>query len=135
MYSHEDSSYLLCTLQKGKSLQCDLDLNFAEGDKLCFLTKGNGIVHLTGYLIPEDDFNYDGMDGSDEESDVEESDIQDLRQALNSKKNGKEPKADKKNKKKAPVPEESLDDAEGTLLFLQLNFLSTLLIFLHSCNR
>jgi FK506-binding nuclear protein len=73
MYSHENSSYLLCTLQKGKNIQCALDLNFAEGDELCFLTKGNGIVHLTGFLVPEEDFNYGEYDSDeeDEESEVE----------------------------------------------------------------
>lgn len=72
MYSHEDSSYLLCTLQKGKVLQCALDLNFAEGDKLCFLSKGNGIVHLTGFLVPDDDLGYGAFD-SEEEEEVSET--------------------------------------------------------------
>lgn len=76
MYSQDDNSYLLCTLQKGKQLQCQLDLNFAEGDKLCFSTKGSGIVHLTGFLIPEEDFDEDAygdmdMDGSEDEDEAE----------------------------------------------------------------
>lgn len=70
MYSHEDSSYLLCTLQKGSQIQCPLDLNFAQGEKLCFLTKGNGIVHLTGFLIPDDEFgDFDSGDEEEEEED------------------------------------------------------------------
>jgi len=71
MYTHEENSYLLCTLQKGKVYQCQLDLNFLEGDKLCFSTKGSGIVHLSGYLHPEQDdfgdFDMDGEDDSEEE--------------------------------------------------------------------
>lgn len=72
MYTQEENSYLLCTLQKGKVHQCPLDLNFQEGDKLCFSTKGNGIVHLTGFLIQDDDFGFeDGMDEEDESVDEE----------------------------------------------------------------
>lgn len=72
MYTQDDNSYLLCTLQKGKIYQCALDLNFKEGDKLFFSTKGNGIVHLTGYLIPEDeDFDDFGDIDSNEEDEAE----------------------------------------------------------------
>ena len=74
MYMQDNASYLLCTLQKGKTYQCPLDLNFQEGDNLCFSTKGNGIVHLTGFLIQDDDFGFeDGLDDDeDEEMDEEE---------------------------------------------------------------
>lgn len=71
MYMHEENSFLLCTLQKGKVNQCSLDLNF-DGDTVCFSTKGNGIVHLTGYLM-DDEFNgMDGLDMDDEEDMSEE---------------------------------------------------------------
>lgn len=73
MYTHDNNSYLLCTLQKGKFLDCSLDLNFQEGDKLCFSTKGNGIVHLTGYLIPDDDDFGEFEDAMDDESIDEEA--------------------------------------------------------------
>jgi FK506-binding nuclear protein len=78
MYTHDDNSYLLCTLQKGKTLQVPLDLNFQEGDKLCFSTKGNGIVHLTGFLLPEDDFDEfdDAMDMDSDEDEAEETEEQ-----------------------------------------------------------
>lgn len=133
MYSHENSSYLLCTLQKGKNIQCALDLNFAEGDELCFLTKGNGIVHLTGFLVPEDDFNYGEYDSEDED---EESEIEtyvflainqknmfliinitfyyrpDLREKLNKNK-----VIDKKGGKKQQLQEsnDDEDDSEGNI--------------------
>lgn len=71
MYTQDDNSYLLCTLQKGKIFQCGLDLNFKEGDKLSFSTKGNGIVHLTGYLIPEDE-DFDDFGDMDMDDDEEE---------------------------------------------------------------
>lgn len=70
MYTHEENSYLLCTLQKGKVLQCSLDLNF-DGEKVCFSTKGNGIVHLTGYLMDDEFSGMDGL-GSDEEMSEDE---------------------------------------------------------------
>lgn len=110
MYSDGESTFLLCTLQKGKELQCSLDLNFAEGDTVCFSTKGNGIVHLTGYLIPDDDFNYDGMNESlDEEEEEEEDETVDLREILEKKKKQKE-KDKGAAKKKAVAQEESDDD-------------------------
>lgn len=73
MYTHDDNSYLLCTLQKGKIYQCPLDLNFKDGDKLCFSTKGNGIVHLTGFLMDDEDFFDEDMMGDEEESEEEET--------------------------------------------------------------
>lgn len=73
MFMHEDNSYLLCTLEKDRTAQCALDLNFDQGDKVCFSTKGNGIVHLTGYLIPDEMDEFDGFDDSevDEEEEIE----------------------------------------------------------------
>jgi FK506-binding nuclear protein len=67
MYTHDENSYLLCTLQKGKIFQCSLDLNFMAGDNLCFSTKGNGIVHLTGFLVEDMDDEFGDMDMDDED--------------------------------------------------------------------
>jgi len=114
MYSDGESTFLLCTLQKGKELQCSLDLNFAEGDTVCFSTKGTGIVHLTGYMMPEDDFGDMDMDEEDEsvdESEPEEAQA-DLRELLQKKKKEKE-KAGKKDKKKAPVVAEDSSDEDA----------------------
>lgn len=69
MYTQDDNSYLLCTLQKGKVYQCPLDLNFQEGDNLCFSTKGNGIVHLSGFLIQDDFDEFGDMEGLSDEDD------------------------------------------------------------------
>lgn len=117
MYSDGQATYLLCTLQKGKELQCALDLTFNEGDKLCFSTKGNGIVHLTGYLIPEEDFNYDPMmddEESEEISDEEEEEaVPDLREKLLKKKKDKEKTGKKDQKKKAAPVEEDSSEAES----------------------
>jgi len=117
MYTHDNNSYLLCTLQKGKFLDCSLDLNFQEGDNLCFSTKGNGIVHLTGYLIPDDDDFGEFEDAMDDES-MDEEAISDLREKLEAgKKKSKE--AAKAGKKKVPVEEsedeEDDDDSDAEL--------------------
>lgn len=113
MYSDGESTFLLCTLQKDKILQCSLDLNFAEGNTICFSTKGTGIVHLTGYMIPDEDFGDMDMDDEDESADESEQEEAqpDLRELLQQKKKEKE-KAGKKDKKKAPVvaEEESSDE-------------------------
>ena len=72
-FSQGDMSYLICTLQKGKVYQSKLDLNFMEGDKVTFSTKGNGIVHLSGFLVPdEDEFGDMDMDDEEDESMDEE---------------------------------------------------------------
>lgn len=68
LLNSDDNVFLLGTLNKDKIPQCNLDLNFAEGDKICFSIKGEGIVHLTGFLIPdaEDDFMEDEEDDEEE---------------------------------------------------------------------
>jgi len=114
MYTHDNNSYLLCTLQKGKFLDCSLDLNFQEGDNLCFSTKGNGIVHLTGYLIPDDDDFGDFEDAMDDES-IDEEAISDLREKLDAGKKKKDPKASKKQVPVEESEEEEDDDSDAEL--------------------
>lgn len=74
MLTSEDSTYLLCTLGK-KTPQVALDLNFDEGDQISLSTKGEGVVHLTGYLVPseEDFFGGDDDEELEEEEEVEDS--------------------------------------------------------------
>ncbi|XP_050074934.1 46 kDa FK506-binding nuclear protein [Anopheles maculipalpis] len=66
MLTTENITYLLCTLNKTIP-QAVLDQEFAIGDKISFATKGHGVVHLTGNVLP------DGMDdlGDEEEEDDE----------------------------------------------------------------
>lgn len=67
----DNENYILCTLSKKKDvLQVPLDLVFSEGDEISF--SANGVVHLTGYLIPNDEFDGFGAEGDDEELDEEE---------------------------------------------------------------
>lgn len=77
MLASEKHNYILCTLKKGKTVQVALDLMFSEGDDVSFSCIG-GNVHLTGYLIPdENDFGYDGLGGEEEDdiSDEEEAEV------------------------------------------------------------
>lgn len=70
---HEKSEFLLCTLEYGKLYQEKLDLMFVEGEPITFFHNGEGTVHLTGYLLPEEDDDYlDYNDELEEESDEEE---------------------------------------------------------------
>jgi len=72
MLETEGSEALLCSLCKGKGvLQSNLDLNFMSGDTLTFACRGHGKIHLTGYLLPEDDDIF-GMLGDEEEFEEEE---------------------------------------------------------------
>lgn len=87
LLNSDDNVYLLCTLSKGKIPQCSLDLNFAEGDNICFSIKGEGIVHLTGFLIPDENL-FDDMDEAESDEEIEAVDM----------KNKKKP-ADKKAQK------------------------------------
>ncbi|XP_055945996.1 46 kDa FK506-binding nuclear protein-like isoform X4 [Argiope bruennichi] len=50
----DGSEFLLCNLQKDSVLQVNLNLFFDKGEKVVFSLKGQGIVHLTGYLIKDD---------------------------------------------------------------------------------
>ncbi|XP_012280717.1 46 kDa FK506-binding nuclear protein [Orussus abietinus] len=71
MLYYDNRTYLLCTLKKGLIWQVPLDLNFQEGTKIAFMTNGQGHVHLTGYLMPEDD-NLDLDELEEEEEDTDE---------------------------------------------------------------
>ena len=67
----DDTNHLLCNVTK-KSSHVPLDLAFSEGENIAFFSKGHGIVHLTGFLLPEDpEFGGFG-DFGEEEADAEE---------------------------------------------------------------
>jgi FK506-binding nuclear protein len=82
MIQHEKAEFLLCTLEHGKLHQQPMDLNFTEGEEVTFFLNGKGVVHLTGYLAPEDEGGMeDTMDDTlgydseeEEESEAEEED-------------------------------------------------------------
>uniref|UniRef100_A0A146LIJ7 FK506-binding protein n=1 Tax=Lygus hesperus TaxID=30085 RepID=A0A146LIJ7_LYGHE len=74
--------FILCNLQKQKTLQCSLDLNFMTGDRITFFCKGNGTIHLSGYVHEdpdEDDYgNLLGEEEEDEEAEDEEEDEEEV---------------------------------------------------------
>ncbi|XP_076751428.1 FK506-binding protein 39kD [Xylocopa sonorina] len=72
MLYYEDSSYLLCNLKKNSTWQVPLDLNFQEGTTIAFICHGHGQVHLTGYLIPDEDLGLDELEEEEEEEEEDE---------------------------------------------------------------
>lgn len=88
----EEGEYLLCTLEHGKTWQAPVSLLAMEGSEMAYLVKGDGRVHLTGNLVPEDD-EFDDIDGlggeelsdeEDEELDTSNGEI-DARNVINGK--------------------------------------------------
>lgn len=67
MVSYDNKNYLLCSLKKNTTWQVPLDLNFQEGTKIGFTSNGHGNVHLTGYLIPDDDLDLDELEEEEED--------------------------------------------------------------------
>ncbi|XP_053611595.1 46 kDa FK506-binding nuclear protein [Plodia interpunctella] len=111
----DGKNFLVCTLQKNKTIQVPLDLYFKAGDAVSFLTNGKCNVHLTGYLDPEFEEEL-----SDEEEEEEEEDVPALVPAKNKRKldnsndlsAAKKAKQEKKPNKK-PAAEDSSDDEDN----------------------
>ncbi|XP_015585605.1 46 kDa FK506-binding nuclear protein [Cephus cinctus] len=110
MFCYDNRNYLLCSLKKGSAWQVPLDLNFQEGTKIAFTSNGRGHVHLTGYLIPdEDDLDLDDVEEEDDDEDIPQLvSKQSKRKALDSPKETKTSKRIKQEQQQED--EESLDD-------------------------
>lgn len=89
MLYYENSSYLLCNLKKSSTWQVPLDLNFQEGTTIAFICHGHGQVHLTGYLIPDEDLDLDEIEEEEDEQVPQLLDKQSKRKATDSLKNEK----------------------------------------------
>lgn len=75
MLETEGQESLLCNLCKQKGiLQAELDLNFLTGDTVTFTCKGSGTVHLSGYLVMDDDELAEMGEEEEDEDDVDEAD-------------------------------------------------------------
>lgn len=113
----DGKNFLVCTLQKAKIVQVPLDLYFKTGDSISFLTNGKCNVHLTGYLDPEFEEDFEDEEAEDEDEDEE---VPALVPAKNKRKlenandasANKKPKAEKKGKKNAPAAESDSDEDE-----------------------
>ncbi|XP_065169985.1 46 kDa FK506-binding nuclear protein isoform X2 [Atheta coriaria] len=74
MCGYDNRKYLLCTLHKDKVMQCALDLSFDIGTEVSFITNGHSHVHLSGYLIQDEDM-FDDLEEEEEECEQEEADV------------------------------------------------------------
>lgn len=61
----DDVDHLIANVS-GRASHVAMDVTFTEGESVAFYSKGTGTVHLSGYLLPEDDFPM-----GDEEEDLE----------------------------------------------------------------
>ncbi|CAH0399407.1 unnamed protein product [Chilo suppressalis] len=110
----DGKNFLVCTLQKNKTIQVPLDLYFKAGDAVAFLTNGKCNVHLTGYLDPE--FEEDVSEEEDAEEEEEEEQAPTLVAATKRKlensnnKDAKKPKKEKAEKKKAAAASSDSDE-------------------------
>ncbi|KAK3608155.1 hypothetical protein CHS0354_034114 [Potamilus streckersoni] len=79
MINHDKAEFLLCTLNHKHLLQQPLNLSFTEGEEVTFFLNGQGVVHLTGYLLEDhiDDGLEDFTLGTDEEKELEEEEMSD----------------------------------------------------------
>jgi len=106
VYLEQDNEeFILCNLSQ-KNLNESLDLNFTEGEKICFRVEGGGTVHLTGYLVPDEEdgpmFPMDDDIPSDVEDEEEEEEEEETPPKLVKKRkleNGDSPKAKSKKEK------------------------------------
>lgn len=73
MVEHQNTEFMICTLEPERNLQIPLDHMFVAGEEVTFFLNGEGTVHLTGYLVPDDYDDFD-EDLDDEEEDEEASD-------------------------------------------------------------
>ncbi|CAK9806070.1 39 kDa FK506-binding nuclear protein [Anthophora quadrimaculata] len=89
MLCYENRSYLLCNLKKSSAWQVPLDLNFQEGTKIAFTCNGHGHVHLTGYLIPDEDLDLDELEEEEDEEVPQLVGKQSKRKAMDSLKHEK----------------------------------------------
>lgn len=50
----DDVDHLIANVS-GRASHVTMDVTFTEGESVAFYSKGTGTVHLSGYLLPEDD--------------------------------------------------------------------------------
>ncbi|VDH98762.1 FK506-binding nuclear protein [Mytilus galloprovincialis] len=100
MIQHEKAEFMLCTLQHGKTYQQPLDLNFTEGEEVTFfLTNDKSVVHLSGYLMEDDQYPDDFGESMMDESSEEESDEDEAPSLVSDEEEGQKVPGGKKRKK------------------------------------
>ncbi|XP_029665320.1 46 kDa FK506-binding nuclear protein [Formica exsecta] len=99
MVKCNNKSFLLCTLNKDK-FQTSLDLIFEKGENITFFCNGQGSVHMTGYLLPNENIDSDSEEEiEEEEAEEQEEEVRlntipekSLKRKIESPKNKKKPK-------------------------------------------
>ncbi|XP_023241254.1 FK506-binding protein 39 kDa-like isoform X2 [Centruroides sculpturatus] len=66
---YEGRDYVLCTLEYGKVMCVPLDLVFDKGERIGLHVAGNGSVHLSGFMVPDDHSQKDCSESSTDECD------------------------------------------------------------------
>lgn len=113
MLFFEERNYLLCTLQKGQTLQCALDLNFEMGDEVVFATNGNSNIHLSGYIQEEFDEFLDN-EGEDDDEVEEQEEIEESKVSKNRKNKMKENLSKQQPPRKKSKLAKLLEDEYGS---------------------
>jgi len=96
----DGNDFILCTLKDNSICNVALDLNFSDDDEIKFFLNGKGTVHLTGYVIADDDMSYEE---SDSEDDVETPFISEVKE---------KPGKKQAEKTKAAGPKITLPDSD-----------------------
>lgn len=109
--------YILCHLNKKTNKQESLDLNFQSGDSISIFTQGAAAVHLSGYLLGDDDDEDMTLGDMLEEEEEEEEDADESMEMETNLKGNKRTLpgnglANSKKKKKLDAEQEESDEDE-----------------------
>jgi len=103
VYLEQDNEeFILCNLSM-KNLNESLDLNFQETEKICFRVEGGGTVHLTGYLVPEEDEQMYPMEDMSDEEEEDDEEVPPMLVKKRKLENGASPKGEKKTRKEDEI--------------------------------
>jgi len=116
----DDTNHLLCNLGKNAS-HVPLDLAFSEGETIAFFSKGQGTVHLTGFLLPEEpDYDLGGFGEEGDESVSEDEEDNVLNKSPPKKQKAKKNKV-AANEKQQEDDDEDEDDSDFDANVLDLD--------------
>jgi FK506-binding nuclear protein len=125
MVEHQKTEFMICTLEPERNLQIALDHMFVAGEEVTFFLNGEGTVHLTGYLVPDDydDYDEDLEDEEDEDEEVSDADSDSVKLVSTKRKNealesspeavGKKAKVDSKLAKDSPNKTLKVEEKES----------------------
>ncbi|XP_039291342.1 46 kDa FK506-binding nuclear protein isoform X1 [Nilaparvata lugens] len=82
LLENDKQEYRICNLSKRHCFQVNLDLSFMTGDSIAFELKGSGIVHLSGYILPEEDDDFPGDEDDDDLDEIEDEEDESITDKL-----------------------------------------------------